>query len=99
MCIECSGIHRNLGTHISFVRSVNLDEWQVPQVELLEAWGNARAKAYYEAEVPSSYRTPPEGAGAREVQRWIRDKVGWSRVSAEGASTTATSEPPVPLRS
>lgn len=32
LCIRCAGIHRNLGVHISKVKSVNLDSWTPEQV-------------------------------------------------------------------
>jgi hypothetical protein len=32
MCLECSGRHRALGVHISFVRSVTMDSWTEKQV-------------------------------------------------------------------
>mmetsp|Transcript_539 Transcript_539/g.938 ORF Transcript_539/g.938 Transcript_539/m.938 type:complete len:168 (+) Transcript_539:181-684(+) len=74
MCIRCSGIHRNLGVHISFVRSVNLDSWREDHVQRMERWGNGRARAYFEAEVPSNYPIPGERSTTREVEKWIRDK-------------------------
>lgn len=34
LCIRCAGIHRNLGVHISRVKSVNLDSWTPEQMEV-----------------------------------------------------------------
>ena len=34
MCLECSGRHRSLGVHISFVRSVAMDSWNDKQVKV-----------------------------------------------------------------
>lgn len=32
LCIRCSGIHRSMGTHISKVKSVDLDVWTTEQM-------------------------------------------------------------------
>lgn len=48
MCIECSGIHRNLGTHLSRVRSLDLDDWPVELSMVMTAIGNTMANSVWE---------------------------------------------------
>ena len=44
ICYECAAKHRSYGTHISFVRSVDLDKWNRKQLKSLELTGNAYTK-------------------------------------------------------
>ncbi|OLL23563.1 hypothetical protein NEOLI_004559 [Neolecta irregularis DAH-3] len=48
ICLECSGQHRSLGTHISFVRSVTMDTWSDAQVKKMEIGGNAKVLEFFE---------------------------------------------------
>ncbi|XVF23104.1 hypothetical protein REPUB_Repub13aG0009000 [Reevesia pubescens] len=75
ICLKCCGVHRSLGTHISKVLSVALDEWSDDEIDaMIEVGGNSSANAIYEAYIPEGYSKPGPDACNDERRRFIRSK-------------------------
>ncbi|TFK71737.1 Arf GTPase activating protein, partial [Pluteus cervinus] len=75
LCIRCSGIHRGMGTHISKVKSVDLDTWTPEQMESIQKWGNHLANLYWEAHlkrghVPADHKMDAFIRSKYESRRW-----------------------------
>jgi len=65
MCLECSGRHRSLGVHVSFVRSVSMDSWSEKQIQMMRTGGNNKCNSFLqqhgvakETPIPNKYNSP-----------------------------------------
>lgn len=47
LCLDCSAIHRSMGVHLTFVRSLDLDEWTQPQIDAMKKGGNGNGKVFF----------------------------------------------------
>lgn len=67
-----------MGTHISRVKSVDLDAWTDEQLQSVLKWGNSRANKYWEAKlqpghVPSESKIENFIRTKYESKRWVMD--------------------------
>ncbi|GAA6002617.1 hypothetical protein JCM10207_007595 [Rhodosporidiobolus poonsookiae] len=95
LCLGCSGTHRSLGTHLSFVRSLTMDKWTPAQVDRMKAGGNAKCREFFEANGQPWKNVPLPEKYASHVATMYREKL---LADAEGKPWIPSS-PPAPSAS
>lgn len=100
LCVQCAGVHRKMGTHISKVKSLTLDEWSKDQVERMRELGNTRSNTYYN---PNEQRNRPpanvdDNERDNELERFIRNKYEYRRFMDRKPPPVPRKDPPSPMR-
>ncbi|EJS43294.1 age2p [Saccharomyces arboricola H-6] len=86
ICIKCAGIHRSLGTHISKVKSVDLDTWKEEHLmKLIRFKNNLRANSYYEATLADDLKKR-KITDTSSLQNFIKNKYEYKKWVGELSS-------------
>ncbi|KAI8123001.1 ADP-ribosylation factor GTPase-activating protein 1 [Lucilia cuprina] len=75
ICLECSGKHRGLGVHLSFVRSVTMDKWKDIELEKMKVGGNRNAREFFEDQDDWNDRAPINQKYNSKAAALYRDKI------------------------
>ncbi|XP_059419519.1 arf-GAP with SH3 domain, ANK repeat and PH domain-containing protein 1-like isoform X2 [Carassius carassius] len=88
-CIECSGIHREMGVHISRIQSMELDKLGSSELLLAKNVGNSSFNEILEGNLPSPSPKPTPSSDMTERKEYINAKYVEHRF-ARSTATTAT---------
>ena len=73
LCIECGGIHRSLGVHITKVRGIRLDVWEPEILKVMAELGNNIVNMVLESQLEGRQK-PGSESSRGEKEEWIRHK-------------------------
>ncbi|KAK4307427.1 hypothetical protein Pmani_020816 [Petrolisthes manimaculis] len=75
ICLECSGKHRGLGVHLSFVRSVTMDKWKDSELEKMKVGGNRRAKDFLSSQPDYDHKASLQQKYNTRAAALYKDKI------------------------
>lgn len=73
--MECSGKHRGLGVHLSFVRSITMDKWKDIELEKMKVGGNLNARLFFETQTDWNPSMPLGHRYNTRAAALYRDKI------------------------
>ncbi|KAJ1523566.1 hypothetical protein ONE63_001413 [Megalurothrips usitatus] len=91
ICLECSGKHRSLGVHLSFVRSISMDKWKDIELEKMKAGGNRNAREFLEAQDDWDDCMPIQISSLAQGKDWSPTKSAAQNYTSPSMSRSSSS--------
>ncbi|CAP31494.1 Protein CBG12524 [Caenorhabditis briggsae] len=89
ICLECSGIHRSLGVHLSFVRSVTMDKWKDIELAKMKAGGNRKFAEFLQSQPDYKEKWTIQEKYNSRAAALFRDKVACEAEGREWSQSTS----------
>jgi ADP-ribosylation factor GTPase-activating protein 2/3 len=99
ICLDCSGRHRALGTHLSFVRSADMDKWKIEHLRAMQLGGNKLAKEFFKShgwdassssqDFEAKYKSRAAKMYHKQLYRQIENKLNSEQAAVSAEVTSA----------